>query len=49
MSTKKLQIKKRVVCKCKAEERPVLPKNNRDAKTAPDTTVTIPPTGFTTF
>ena len=49
MPTQKLQIKKRVVCKCKVEEQPVSLKNNRDAKTPPDTTVTIPPTGFTTF
>lgn len=48
MLTKKLQIKKRVVCKCKVDEQPVIPKNNRDVKAIPDTTVTIP-TGITGF
>ena len=42
MSTKKLQIKKRVVCKCKVDEQPVFLKNSRDVKTAPETTITLP-------
>jgi hypothetical protein len=48
MSTKKLQIKKRVVCKCKADEQPVFLKNNRDVKPAPDTIPTLP-TGLLLF
>jgi|GEM_PF-2890237 len=42
MPTKKLQIKKRVVCKCKGDEQPVFLKNNRDVKKAPETIPTLP-------
>ncbi|SFF09379.1 hypothetical protein SAMN05518672_1168 [Chitinophaga sp. CF118] len=42
MSTKKLQIKKRVVCKCKVAEQPVSLKNNRDVKTVPNNSYTLP-------
>lgn len=47
MTTQKLQIKKRVVCKCKVEELPMHPKNNGNAKALSVTYSTIPTSNFT--
>ena len=45
MSVKKLQIKKRVVCKCNVAAQPMSSGNNRENQSTQDTTITFPTTG----